>query len=393
MHFNSDLSRGMVRLNIVTHNAWLIPGMGPWFLGRGKRVSQHVGKIARRLHAQDAGGEDVVTIAVGQEFFAFRVGVFWPLLQCLSWFEAALLRCDCVKGGQENFLYTVLKSCFILLVWLSTFIFQQWIPGLRDVVWDPKRHFVQILAKTSQLEWSADGVVTFKGTRSCRFPPSILDSGLVMSASRSADNAGFVPYTEMNSPELESIIMRGIVWARFGSMIVILTHMCFVNNDGGVARRQQESQLSAIVSNFLDPNQQPFKRVDTVVICGDFNLCLASQIDSGKTTKGENGVGGFLSAPGVGSPSVYRGAWLPEHANVDNLLASLSQNGMYSARRVSRNEPTCEDGTVDHVIVVTLSASAVTCNVVEAGYFEDAECHNSDHCALSVVMSIQRGQE
>jgi endonuclease/exonuclease/phosphatase family metal-dependent hydrolase len=91
----------------------------------------------------------------------------------------------------------------------------------------------------------------------------------------------------------EQNVQKGLLWAQYGDVAVITTHMAFVNSDNGACRRNQTEQVCKLVDSLLRGNE-----VAHVVILGDFNMCLSSQTeapfrDAGPRTKG--------------SPSMYRG--------------------------------------------------------------------------------------
>ena len=60
------------------------------------------------------------------------------------------------------------------------------------------------------------------------------------------------------------------------------------------------------------------------------------------------------------APSVYCGPVLQPHASVDHVLHVLRDEGRFAVERVSSDKPTNQDGTVDHIIVVTHAATHPT---------------------------------
>ena len=86
-------------LVIVTHNTWLIPFGAPWMLGRAGRLIDHQCAVVQRL--RDEAPEDPLVIVALQELWAFRAGLFWPLLWLMGVLQSALLRAGLVHGGHE----------------------------------------------------------------------------------------------------------------------------------------------------------------------------------------------------------------------------------------------------------------------------------------------------
>ena len=114
----------MVRLNIITHNVWLIPFAGPWFLGRAARCADNLTRATRTLqNKRSEGGEEaIITVVALQEVWAVRAGFFWPLLWLWSWIERLLLQLGIVNGGYEPVLYKICKSIGFIILIVSNFI-------------------------------------------------------------------------------------------------------------------------------------------------------------------------------------------------------------------------------------------------------------------------------
>lgn len=111
----------MVRLNIISHNVWLIPFAGPWFLGRAARCAENTAaataKLQQQKHVGAEGQEDVITVVALQEVWAMRAGMFWPILWICSYVEQLLLQLGIVNGGYEPMLYRMVKGIgFFLLI-------------------------------------------------------------------------------------------------------------------------------------------------------------------------------------------------------------------------------------------------------------------------------------
>jgi len=176
---------------------------------------------------------------------------------------------------------------------------------------------------------------------------------------------------------------KGMLWARFGEKVVVTTHFCFVNDDGGKQRKLQQIQLAALVTRLFDGNAT----VTHVVVAGDFNHCLDSQT----LAPGEAAptLQRLVEEWGVThSPSIYTAAWLPHHAAIEGLLETLACGGSMQVERLSSNDPTNEDGTVDHIIFVSKSGSSSKAAVKHIEVTPDKRCDYSDHLMLSAAISL-----
>lgn len=129
----------MVWLNIISHNVWLIPFAGPWFLGRAARCAENTAaataKLQQQKHAGAAEGqEDVITVVALQEVWAMRAGMFWPILWICSYVEQLLLQLGIVNGGYEPMLYRMVKGIgfFLLIVslWLEGDLVQRCVSAM-----------------------------------------------------------------------------------------------------------------------------------------------------------------------------------------------------------------------------------------------------------------------
>ncbi|KAJ1479314.1 hypothetical protein T484DRAFT_1814870 [Baffinella frigidus] len=280
---------------LVSHNLWLIPFMGAWNLGRADRCTDGLVAAANELSAQ-AGGDALVIVAV-QEVWAYRAGVFWPGLWLWSKLEASLMRAGWASGRREPLLLVLLKGIFMLIVAVATLIFQSWIPLLRAVLWNPKPRLAVALEKRSSLPYHIDGVAPFRSLPPWTTPVCLMDSGLHLSASRPADASGFVGFCRAGSGE--AVALKGMLWARWGALGVINTHMTFEYADGGAQRRKQQAALSALVATLLDaplpslpsgaaPTDPacslecvPRGACSVVLLVGDLNHALPSQCTAG----------------------------------------------------------------------------------------------------------------
>lgn len=376
-----------LRLHLVTHNVWLIPFGGPWFLGRAKRCIENLGYAvdalceASKSKSSEQSETLEITVIVAQEFWALRVGIFWPLLWGLAKFESFLLQQGYANGSHEYRIYWLLKSLILLVVAVISLLIQTWIPILRWVLWDPKDDAATAFRQQFGLGWTISGASKFRHTPPWELsPPVLMDSGLMLSSSIPPDNHGFVPYSKKGNHE--AIAMKGVLWARYGYVGIVTTHMTFFNKDVGQERGSQQRQLLAVLASLLGLSgaksiEQP---VDQIILAGDFNHCLEEQ-----TTSLDPGPG-----PGEGSPSVFRRPWLPTHASVGKLIEVLEMDGNLKVRRLSGLQPTCEDGTVDHIFQITRQhGGALDCSVEAMVVTSDDKCRYSDHCMISSTLLLK----
>jgi hypothetical protein len=71
----------MVRLNVVSHNVWMIPFGGPNFLGKKYRAAAYVGQALESIGAEEFANckDDVLDIIVMQELWVrFTYYFFMP---------------------------------------------------------------------------------------------------------------------------------------------------------------------------------------------------------------------------------------------------------------------------------------------------------------------------
>ena len=213
------------RVALASHNIWLIPFAGPWIFGRISRLKNFLATKSQPSADQQQVALRIVAV---QEAWAFRCGPFWPLLWLWRQLEAALLRFNVVAGGREPYLYQAVKCVLHVIMALPA-----WMPLLRRVLWDPKPELAAALRARAALPWSTSGAAYFASeTTAFAWPPVLMDSGLLLCASQPADESGFVPYPRRGSSEAAA--GKGMLWARWGALGVVNTHMTFQFDDGGV---------------------------------------------------------------------------------------------------------------------------------------------------------------
>ena len=218
-----------------------------------------------------------------QEAWAFRAGLFHPLLLLLAHVEAALLECGVARGAHEPWPVAALKSLLLATLLVVNLLVQGWLPLLRAVLWDPKPKISAALREAGLLH-SVSGTEEFRAQS--QWPggpwgaegtgPVLMDSGLLICSSHEPDSAGFVPFGAKGNSE--AVAWKGMLWARWNDMVVLNTHMTFVNADGGVQRQRQREELAGLVSFLLKHGcPRTGSRVDRVILAGDLNHCLPTQ--------------------------------------------------------------------------------------------------------------------
>ena len=365
-------------VGIVSHNLWLLPAPNTaWPLGRTDRCATHLGRGARECAAVEDGAS-LIIVAV-QEAWALRAGVLWILLYLWSKLESALLWCGCA-GGHEPLLLRVPKFALIIIVIATSWI-TSWLPFLGRVMWDPKPRIATALRSSAGLSWFTSGATALSRSAPWAWPPIILDSGLLLIASEPADERGFVPYERSSNG---AYVIKGMLWARWGSLCVVNTHMTFCNADGGLVRRKQQQAMARLVASFLGHGDVGTTVCDAVLVVGDLNHCLPKQTTRGaRASEAPSGMDR--------EPSQYRQPWLPAHADISVLMDVLRMNGKMRVERLSGDEPTNEDGTIDHILVITLANRASTYHrALPSGGFTstvaDAYADVSDHLLIKALL-------
>lgn len=355
---NKDGSRttgGLPRsVKLISHNLWLIPLKASYDLGRVDRCGRNLLEMTR---AKTRDGEGLVLVAV-QEAWAYRVGAFAPLYEGYAALERWAVGRFGLRGAGESVLAWLPR----LLVQLLT-VLQAFVPALRSMLYDPKRRLKAILQ--GELRWHS-----FEATRAFqRLPlftrsPCLLDGGLYLAATQKPDACGYEAYGRDGSDE--ALAYKGMLWATFGRLAVINTHMTFQFNDGGRNRRAQQLQLAGLAKKLLET-------CEAVLLVGDFNHALPDQVTDG----------GPGAEPHGGSPTTYVRPWLPKDASVDHLTTALQLDGAATVRRLSSDDPTNLDGTVDHVFVVTKADAARSYDAAHAVVVPDDHAHVSDHLMIT----------
>ena len=358
-------------VGLVSHNLWLIPiPICAWPLGRVDRCADNLSHCACQC-AATALKPTIVIVAV-QEAWAFRTGILWVAMYIWTIIESWFLRIG-FRGAHEPLVLRVLRTVLITVITLTAWL-TAWLPLL---VWDPKLKIANLLKTSASLTWSVSGTTALCKSSRWVWPPNWLDSGLLLSSSEPADESGFVQYERRG---IASITLSGMLWARWGSLGVINTHMTFENGDDGVLRKKQHKALASLVASLI-MREGPFK-CGAVIVMGDLNHALSSQTTRGKPGKAPCGMDR--------EPSQYLHPWLPGHADLLGLLDSLRMDGMMRVTRMSGDDPTNEDGTVDHILVVTLASAKTSYESVRIPNFAntvvDEHAEISDHLLIKAVL-------
>ena len=241
------------RLTIVTQNCWLIPFGAPWMLGRTERLAGHQCAAVKELSDE----AELVVVAL-QELWAFRTGLFWPVLRLVGAMQAALLRAGLVRGGHEPMLLRVVSFAVLALASLCS-----WLP-LPFGLWDPKPQFAKALYTAGVPHAIGLRRASLDPLLGCRrWPPPLMDSGLLLCSSRPADEVGFESFGAGGSEE--DFVNKGMLWARFGTLAVINTHMTAKRAAAQTA--PQRAALGALAARLL---RLP-AGVEYVLVVGDLN--------------------------------------------------------------------------------------------------------------------------
>lgn len=357
------------RVNVVSWNMWLIPTYGAWNLGRIDRCRDRVaGETAKLLAAAPC---DLSIVAL-QEAWTFRIGLFYPLIWLLARLETWLLKVGGYGGAAEPAWWHIIITAVTICTQTQSFV-----PGARRLLWCPKGRFVDALAPLG-FTWRGDGVAAFAAAPLSARPPLLIDSGLLLCASRAPDASGFAAYDRVG-PEARA--HKGLLWAAFGSLGVVATHMAFHFEDGGANRRRQRRKLAACVAELLGLEASAKPTCDAVLLVGDFNHALPSQTTGGAAAE----------EPKNFSRSTYVRPWLPAIASLDLLLRDLALGGRARVARLSPDAPTNLDGTVDHVFAVTRVGAAATYAARTAATVPDPAGDASDHLMVACALDLASG--
>ena len=214
--------------------------------------------------------------------------------------------------------------------------------------------------------------------------PCLMDCGLLLCASRAPDASGFEPFDWRGNDE--SPAQKGMQWADFGGLVVVATHMTFVYADGGAQRAAQQAQLARLVARLLlaDEGGDSGRRARSAILVGDFNSALAHQVLKGAA----NGPRPSSATPA----SVFEGAWLGAHASVERLFEAFAAAGLELRRMDTGAEPTCEDGTVDHVFCAAARGAGGGggggYHVVSSSTLPDPKAEFSDHLMVRCELAL-----
>lgn len=390
------------KVGIISHNLWLIPiPIAAWPLGRKTRCAANLSQAAHDTVI--AAGDKSLVIVAAQEAWAFRTGFLWILVYIWSKFEAVLLSIG-YAGAHEPLWNRVPKTLVLIVVIFQSWV-TMWLPFMGRVVWDPKLELASTLRSSGAMPWSTSGVRALSMSVPWSWPPIWLDSGLFLSASQPPDESGFIAYERKGGPV--DMVLMGMLWGRWGSLGIVNTHMTFENSDGGIVRRGQQLKLTCIIAALLGKRDDAITffgasmeslfltdlcgssdgKCSTVILVGDLNHSLPEQTTCDVIGEAPSGMDR--------EPSRYTKPWVPAHASLDGLINNLKLGGQLRARRVSGDEPTNEDGTVDHVIMVTPSSemSPYEC-VIDPSFIKtvpDIHADISDHLLIKTILQRTEG--
>lgn len=341
----------MPKIVVVAHNVWLIPFSAPWMFGRCERICNHQRMVVGKLRAE--AGPDALMIVALQELWAFRTGPTWPLLWLVGKLQSKLLRAPRRSGGHEPVLLRIISGIVMALSCLFA-----WLP-LPFGLWNPKDHVASELATAGLPYAVGTGATSLQPLVSCRrWPPPVMDSGLLLCSSHRAEDSGFIAYSQGGSAE--DFVNKGILWARFGSVVAITTHM--TAERAAVHTDPQRARLGEVVAWLLT-----LRGVEHVLVAGDLNHWQDSP-------------------PPPGAP------------HVSAVIQAIEQAGSTTpleAVRVSSDDGTNYDNftgapqCIDHVICVRRRREkAPPIRALDTGVVDDFSRHVADHNLLHVTMAL-----
>ena len=263
------------RINVISYNLWLIPFSGAWNFGRVNRCRDRVAFECAKLEREAPSDLQIVAL---QEAWAFRAGLAYPLLWLMHKFEAFLLGLG-LCGGVEPGLWTLAKNAASALAALWA-----WVPGARRILWCPKWRFVEALGQLG-LPWHASGRGAFAAHPNFARPPLLMDSGLLLLGSREPDACGFEGYSRAESSEAPA--NKGLLWAAFGKLGLVATHMTFQFDDGGASRGRQRAKLANRVAALLGLDADEATPVcDVVIAIAPASFCFRGAARDAKDPAG-----------------------------------------------------------------------------------------------------------
>jgi hypothetical protein len=369
-------------VNIISHNLWLIPFAGPCFLGRHEKCAINLAnttfsrKKSEGQPEEEDDEEPPLVIFAVQEAWAFRCGLLKPVLNVISFLQSYYLKrqtsptvdvlydyhCGLrIKSCDPLWLkmFSLLVQTFMLITHVFLLLFSNELLDAISGIYCPKRNISKVIkqsfydmgcfdctkvwdsemgklaghnlfrndgnkdfssAFTSSSSASATLSSAPKHVSYWPFQP-VMDSGLLVVASQTPDEHGFEPYHPHGT---ESFVNKGMLWMRFGDLVVINTHMTAEKSEFSKNLQNDQMQLfcQKLFREKADGNENENK-CKQILLVGDFNHF----------------------EPSLGSTI------LPKHANTKVLLNALQRSCPGRLPKLlSKTKLTNEDGCIDHVI-------------------------------------------
>jgi hypothetical protein len=369
------------RINIISHNLWLIPFAGPCFLGRHEKCAINLAnttfsrKKSEGQPEEEDDEEPPLVIFAVQEAWAFRCGLLKPVLNVVSFSQSYYLKrrtsptvdvvydhhCGLrIKSCDPLWLkiFSLLVQTFMLFTHVFLLLFSNELLDAISGIYCPKRNISKVIKQSfydmgcfdctkvwdsemgklaghnlfrndgnkdssSAFTSSSASAILSSAPNSMSYWPfqPVMDSGLLVVASQTPDEHGFEPYDPHGT---ESFVNKGMLWMRFGDLVVINTHMTAEKSEFSKNLQNDQMQLfcQKLFREKADGNENENK-CKQILLVGDFNHF----------------------EPSLGSTI------LPKHANTKVLLNALQRSCPGRLPKLlSKTKLTNEDGCIDHVI-------------------------------------------
>eukprot|EP00811_Abedinium_folium_P035422 NODE_8214_length_1514_cov_4.385004.p1 GENE.NODE_8214_length_1514_cov_4.385004~~NODE_8214_length_1514_cov_4.385004.p1 ORF type:complete len:345 (+),score=73.34 NODE_8214_length_1514_cov_4.385004:88-1122(+) len=238
-------------------------GLAPWHFGRVGLAAEHLADAVREASTTT---HDLVVVAV-EEAWGMPTGVPWAK-PFVALQEVLLRRGLFTSAAEPRWMRMLWIFAEVLTALLMPLI--SLIPACVCSFHDPKVRMAEELSRAG-LRYT---IGLHGATR--KPPPTItaVDSGLMICSSQPADVHGFEPFAaEVSALGLERMTNRGVVWARFGELLVITLHFSglpeMFKMMGGLRRC-----FGRIVRRAIEANPESTR----VLIMGDFNHSSLSPV-------------------------------------------------------------------------------------------------------------------
>lgn len=285
-------------LTLSSYNTWAMPFASSNTLSRPARCAAVAADALLGTGVSFGGGPDGQAAAGGlvvqcfQEAWAYKCGLAWPFLTAASLLERHLPRCFAARRiaafsgsagdalGMNGCASFVAHAIGALTVELLPFPFVRWDGTKRALVRRLRRR-------------GLSHVVGLSGTSMSWRPTKLMDSGLLLVASRRPIASGFEAYAATGGVASEGCVNKGFLWALFadadggeGTTLVVTSHLHATDDACRAAQCRQlvasTEWLHALLPRAHAPRRSageegPPPRL--IVICGDLNEPAGRVVD------------------------------------------------------------------------------------------------------------------